>query len=357
MVAQQVAQAAQFSHWMEEGAVALRNGNPKGAEEDFRHQLASTPQSADAYLGLGLAQLRQGRIGEAEKALAEASQLNPSIFSAHMFRGIALFQMNSLDAALVELNEELKLQPNNAEVLTWFGIIELQAGRPEQAAGPLDHAGALMPGDQNILYYRVRAHTLAAQSAFRDLFKIDRDSAFVHRAQAEIYSESEQPDKAVLEYQAAIKRTPSDPELYEALGDEEQKVSHHAEAVSAYQTELTLSPNNPIALFNLGKIQVETGDPEQGVTLLRRAVEAHARPAPAYFYLGLGLTKLGSNEEAVGWFERALASSPSNFIRQSDYYELVRVYQKLNRKADSERALEELKKLKAQAAPAGEQQK
>jgi hypothetical protein len=35
-------------------------------------------------------------------------------------------------------------------------------------------------------------------------------------------------------------------------------------------------------------------------------------------------------------------------IRQRDYYELVRVYQKLNRTAESQHALEELKKLKAQ---------
>jgi len=50
-----------------------------------------------------------------------------------------------------------------------------------------------------------------------------------------------------------------------------------------------------------------------------------------------------------------LENSPSDLIKQRDYYELVRVYQKLNRKADSDRALEELRKLKAQAAPNGEQ--
>jgi len=106
-------------------------------------------------------------------------------------------------------------------------------------------------------------------------------------------------------------------------------------------------------LFNLGKIQVETGDAQQGVALLERAIAAHASPAPTCFYLGLGLSKLGKNEEAVGWLERALKSNPSDFIEQRDYYELVRVYQRLNRKADSERALETLKKLKAQGAPAG----
>jgi tetratricopeptide (TPR) repeat protein len=347
-------QVGQPVNWMDAGAAALRRGNAKEAEVDFRQQLAVTPRSADATLGVGLAQLREGKPEEAEASLEKASELNPSILSAHMFRGIALFQMNSLEPAIAQLNEEIKLQPKSAEALTWLGIMELQAGKPKLAAVPLDEAGALMPGDQNILYFQVRAHTLSAQESFRELFKIDPDSAFVHRAQAEIFSESQQPEKAIVEYQAAIKKSPSNVELYEALGDEEQKMSHVAEAQNAYQSELTLSPGNAIALFNLGKIQVETGDPQKGVALLQQAMNAHASPAPTCFYLGFGLSKLGKNEEAVVWLERVLNSSPSDFLRQRDYYELVRVYQKLNRKADSERALQELQKLKAQAAPQGE---
>jgi tetratricopeptide (TPR) repeat protein len=343
---------SESAHWMDQGAVAMRQANPEEAERDFRHAIAIAPRFADAYLGLGMAQLREGRPDAAEQSLKQASDLKPAILSAHMFRGIALFQMNSLDPAMEQLNEEIKLQPGNSEALTWLGIIDLQAGKPGPAAAAFDRAGALMPGDQNLLYFKVRAHTLAAQEAFRALAKIDPDSWYVHRAQAEIYSEGGQSDKAVAEYQAAIERKPGDADLYEALGDEEQKISHLVEATSAYQSGLAINPNDAIALFNLGKIQVETGDPQAGVDLLRRAVDAHASPAPAYFYLGLGLSKLGKNEEAAGWLERVLTSSPSDFIVQSDYYELVRVYQKLNRKADSQRALEKLKELKAQIAPA-----
>jgi tetratricopeptide (TPR) repeat protein len=336
---------------MDDGAIALRQGNPMLAEEDFRRELEAAPNSADAWLGVGLAQLREGNLEESQASLAKASELNPSLPSAHMFRGIALFQMNSLEPAAKELHEELKLQPKSAEALTWLGIVELQAGEPKPAAAVLDQAGALKPADASLLYYQVRAHTLAAQEAFRALFKLDGDSAYVHRAQAEIYSESQQPDKAIAEYQLALKKSPQDPELYEALGNEEQRVSRTAEAASAYQSELALVPRNPIALFNLGKIKVETGDAGEGVLLLQKAMDAHANAAPTCFYLGFGLAKLGRDKEAVEWLERALASSPSDLIRQRDYYELVRVYQRLNRKADSERALEELKKLKASVAP------
>jgi len=60
----------------------------------------------------------------------------------------------------------------------------------------------------------------------------------------------------------------------------------------------------------------------------------------------------GKNQEAAEWIEKSMQANPSDFIKQSGYYELARVYQKLNRKADSQRALDELKKLKARQAEA-----
>jgi len=343
------------SHWMQQGAIAMQQGNAAEAEKDFHQALLAAPGSADPYLGMGMAQLKEGKPDDAETSFAHASELKPMILNAHMFRGIALFQINSIDKAILELKEEIKLQPKSSEALTWLGIIELQAGKPGDASAAFDQAEALLPGDQTIMYYCVRAHTLAAQEFFRALEKIDPDSSFVHRAQAEIYSEGNQPDKAIEEYQAAINRNPDEADLYEALGDEEQKTSHFLEANNAYQSELKLHPGDAIALYNLGKIQVETGDPQQGIDYLQQAVKAHAIPAPTFFYLGLGLSKLGRNEEALTWLERVLANSPSSFILQSDYYELIRVYQKLGRKADSQQALEKLKDLKSQVAPASKQ--
>ena len=231
-----------------------------------------------------------------------------------------------------------------------MGIVELGSGRPDLAAAPLDQAAALSPKDPNILYYRGRTHTLIAEQTYQALYRLDPDSWYVHRALGESLSASGQPEKAIAEYEAAIQKQPNNPDLYESLGDEDQKVSRFEGATKAYQQELKLSPENGIALYNLGKIQVETGDPATGVAMLHGAVDAHASAAPTYFYLGLGLSKLGQNQEAGEWLEKSLAAKPSDFIKQSAYYELARVYQKLNRKEDSQRVLEELKRLKDEAA-------
>ncbi|WP_348267219.1 tetratricopeptide repeat protein [Edaphobacter paludis] len=338
---------AQAMHLMQLGAGAMQQGNTAEAERYFTKATAAAPQMADAFLDLGLVQLREGRPDVAEKALAKAIALNPKLPGAHMFLGIAKYQMHEVDSASADLREELRLQPQDVEALTWLGIVELGAGNADKATEPLDRAAALSPNDPNILYLRGRAHSLIAEESYQALYRLDPDSWRVHKALGESYSASGQPEKAVAEFLKAVGKEPTNSDLYESLGDEYQKLSRFDDAMKAYEQEVKLDPNNGIALYNLGKIDVERGDPQAGISLLQQAISVHSSPAPSDFYLGLGLSKVGKNEEAAEWLEKSLQSDPSEFIKQSTYYELVRVYQKLGRRQDSQRALDELKKLKS----------
>lgn len=332
------------------GAQAIHEGRPADAEKDFRQAIAAAPQLPDGYLGLGMLQLREGKAADAAQALSKAIELNPQTPGAHMFLGIAQYQMNQLDAAITSLNQETALQPANPEALTWLGMAQLAAGHPELATGPLDRAFALSPKDANILDYRARAHTQVAQQCFQQLYALDPGSWHVHRALAEMFSASKQPEQAITEYKAALDEQPNNPDLYEALGNEYQRIGRTADAAKAYEQQLKLNPGNPIALFNLGKIHVDSDEPALGIPLLQQAIDAHASPAPALYYLGLGYSKSGQYQQAAEALEKSLASQPVPFVEQNAWYALVRVYQRLNRPADSQHALDEFKRLKAAAA-------
>jgi superkiller protein 3 len=214
----------------------------------------------------------------------------------------------------------------------------------------LDKAVELSPKDPNILYYHARAHSLVAEAGYKELYRLDPDSALVHRALAENFVASRQPEKAIAEYEAAIRKEPSNPDFYEGLGEANQSMSRVDAAISAYQEVLKLNPGSAIALYNLGKIDIDRGKPESGVQWMRKAQAAYAISAPTDFYLGLGLAETGQNQEAAHWLEQSLANQPSPFIEQSAYYQLARVYQKLDRKTDAQHALAELQRLKTVAA-------
>jgi tetratricopeptide (TPR) repeat protein len=332
---------------MQRGAAAMSQGKITDAEGYFRQATVAAPLMPEAYLYLGLSELREGRADEAEGALAKALKLNADLPGAHLFLGIAEYQMNKLEAAVDALKLEQARQPNDVEVLTWLGIAELGAGHPDEAVVPLDRAAELSPKDPNILDYRGRAHSLVAQESYRALTALDPDSWRVHRALGEVYSESRDWQNALAEYQKAIERQPNNSDLYEALGDSYQRLSRFDDASHAYETELKLSPHNSIALYNLGKIQVERGDAQRGVTLLRQAAEGSAPSAPISFYLGRGLVDTGHPDEAVTWLEKSLNEEPSDYMKESAYFQLVRVYKTLNRNDDAKRAADELQRLKS----------
>jgi tetratricopeptide (TPR) repeat protein len=332
------------------GSDAMRGGNPAAAESIFQQVIAAAPTLSDGYLGLGMADLMEGKTEEASHALTRASDLNPQLPGAHMFLGIARYRMGQMELSEVSLRAEIALSPKNTEALTWLGIVELEAGHPERATEPLDQAAALSPKDANILYYSGRAHSLVAENYYKQLYQLDPDSALVHRALAESLTASGQPEKAIDQYEAAVRKQPNNADLYEFLGEANQKVSRTDAATKAFEQALQLNPNSANALYGLGSMKVQAGKPEEGVQLLRKAEALHARPAPTDFYLGLGLAQLGQTAEAVQWLERSLANQPSPFIEQSAYYQLARAYQKLDRKADAQRALVQLQKLKTEAA-------
>lgn len=343
--------SAQVVTLLQKGQSQMRTGDVAGAETTFREAVRIAPTLSDTHLGLGLVELRRGELDDAVTSLAKAAQLNPQLRGVHLFLGIAEYQTGKAAEAAAALRQEIALDPHNAEALTWLGIVELDEGHPEQATSPLDQAAELNPKDPNVLFYQGRAHTLVAQQAYTALYQLDPDSVLVHRALAETLAGSGQPEKSIAEYEAAIRKEPNNADLYESLGEQNQKLSRYDAARDAYSKELELNPNSAIALYNLGKIDVEHGKPEEGVAILRKAAAAHARLAPTDFYLGYGLAQVGQNEEAAHWLEQSIASEPSAFIAQSAYFQLARVYQHLGRKEDAQRALDTLKKLKAQAAP------
>lgn len=329
---------------------AVRRGDTATAESTFKRVTEIAPGLSDGYFGLGMVQLRENRPDDASRALARAVEVNPLLYGAHLYLGIAQYQMGQANAAIESFKAETLLRPGQSEAYSWLGIAELNQNHPELAIGPLDTAKALDPKDPQILYYCGRAHLLEAEADYRKLAELNPNSALVHRGLAESFDAGGQPEKSIAEYEAAIKQEPNNPDLYEALGEANLKMSRRPAAQQAYEHALALNAHSAIALYNLGRIDVESGKPEDGVALLRKAEAVHASPAPTDFYLGLGLAETGKNAEAATWLERSLSSQPSAFMAQSAYYQLARVYKRLNRNEDAQKALVTLSRLKAEAA-------
>jgi Flp pilus assembly protein TadD len=333
---------------LSKGTEAIRAGNFESAEKWFQAAVQASPNNPVALMELGVAELRLGKPDAASEMMRQALVLSPDMPGTNLFLGIAFAQMHKVDEAREAFRRETELDPKNAQAQMWLGVIELQAGHPEKATEPLDRAAELAPNDLNILEYRGKAHSDVAFASYARMATIDPHSWHVHKVQGQMYSQQSQHKEAIAEFLEAIKIVPNNSDLYEELGNEYRKASSLDLAQQAFRKELELSPNNPIAMYNLAKIDIETNQTSEGLELLSKVVTNYSNVPATYFYLGLGEFDAGKAAEAVIALEKARAMHPEAELAPRIEYELSRVYRKLGRIEESNRAIKEYMRLKAQ---------
>jgi tetratricopeptide (TPR) repeat protein len=333
------AQSAQVQQLFQQGAAAMRSGQPAAAEHAFREAVRLEPRLPEAHTDLALVLGREGKLDEAIDTLRQSLVLSPVQPGANLYLGIFLFQTNHAAEARTALQQATAQAPGNVEAWMWLGNVDMASGHPELAVASFDRAAELTPDDLNLLELRGRAHNQVAHDSYARMARLDPNSWHVHRVQAQLYADGGKHAEAITEYKAALQQQPNNPDLYEALGDEYRASSQMDGARSAYQKELELAPANPIALYNLGSVEVELGNGPDGVRLLQQMVAAYPGSPVAEYYLGRGLALTGQDEASATWFERSAAADPDGEIGKRSFYELSRVDRKLHRTADAEKAL------------------
>ena len=333
---------------LRKGTEAISAGRADEAEHWFQAALRASPDNPVALMEYGVAELRLGKAAKGVDSLNRAIALAPDLQGANLFLGIGYAQMHKVDECVAALNRELVLDPKDAQAEMWLGIVELQDGHPEKATEPLDKAVELAPNDLNILQYRGKAHSAVAFASYARMAVIDPDSWHVHDVQGQMDSESGQHKEAIVEFQDAIKQAPNNSDLYEELGMEYRRMGSMDLAQQAFSKELDLSPSNPVAMYNLAKIDIETNHVDDGLALLNKVVANYVGYPATYFYLGLGDFESGRTNEALAALERARAMHPEPELAPRIEFELARVYRKLGRLDDANRAVREYTRLKAE---------
>lgn len=333
------AQSTEVQQAFQRAAAAMRAGQSAEAEREFRNVIQLDPRFPDAYLDLGLVLGREGKTPEAIETIQQSLTLKPDLQAANMFLGIFQYQAGQNDSAIQSLNKELALNPRSAETLTWLGIVQLAAGHPELAVGPLDKAVELSPRDLSLLEYRGRAHSQVAQATYARMAQIDPDAWQVHKVRAELFAADNKDREAIVEYQQALTRETRNPDLYEGLGDAYRHLNEFEQARQAYRHELELSPQNPLAMYNLGSTEVDLGDFTAGVPLLKAMLKNYRSSPNAEFYLARGLAGLGQDAEAAELFEKTAREDPDGEVGKRSYLELARIYHRMHRPEDAQRAL------------------
>lgn len=93
--------------------------------------------------------------------------------------------------------------------------------------------------------------------------------------------------------------------------------------ISLWQDVVAKSPNKPRSLYNLGLALSHVGRDEEAIGLLARAVNVKPDYVEAYNNLGVALAGLGKNDESMAMYQRALSLKPDH---AESLYNLGRAY-------------------------------
>ncbi|HEY7608829.1 MAG TPA: adenylate/guanylate cyclase domain-containing protein [Alphaproteobacteria bacterium] len=89
--------------------------------------------------------------------------------------------------------------------------------------------------------------------------------------------------------------------------------------IAAGEKAVAIDPKNADAVYGLAFLYTLAGEVARSQHLLRQCMEVNRNHAPAYFFYGLNLIRLGRPRETVAWIERAFALSPRDPLRSVWY--------------------------------------
>ena len=256
------------------------------ALQEYQRALRLEPQNADALMGTADTYERMGRVADAEEAFKKAAELRPDDWDGYNSLGVFYNRQGKYAEALAQLQRAAELTPDNSVVYINLAAAYLDRGDAKdlpQAEAALKKSIELGPSygayaNLAFLYlsekryaesaamsekalqlnnkdYLVWANLAGAYQALnqKDKLEVARDhaislleesvklkpqDAITQASLAALYSEKGLREKAILRVQAALARSPDNPnvlelaaETYENLGDRRHALDYIEKAL------------------------------------------------------------------------------------------------------------------------------
>lgn len=278
------------SVWVFLGLAQVANGALADADRSYRQALAIDPWRLDAYRYL--ADLAQAR-GDAVTAIAIWSRLS-GLFSGQLAPRLALVRAY------------------------------LAAGRPASAWSVLDQVQA-EPGSRS-----------------------DADLALIWYLQGMTLSRLGCPEQAVAAYRKSLDFKPQGSDWdWAGIGFAHSEMRRYPEAISAWRAAVDAAPNNEEWRYQLAVNLKDGGHPEEALAITSDLVGRVPSDPKHWRQHGFVLAVLARDAEAIPAMERSLQIDS----RQGKLWAaLVESYQKVGRREDARRAYQQLRAVDSQWA-------
>jgi tetratricopeptide (TPR) repeat protein len=309
-------------------AAALLDGG-RYEEAAARYREVANEDANDSRAWYGLGSSYQALAGSAFDRLQKLDPTSPFVAALVADTRVKRRQYRS---AFFFYNEALKQLPNLHGIHSALADVYRKTGHPDWASAEDGKEAALSPADcaahpaeceflaghdarlSNLPRGAVAAETLfwqakaANELALQAFFRLGQlpPSVELHQFRAEIARSQGQHLESVNQWRAALALSPGNARIASELAASLLLASDYAAAFEQAGRVLQAIPNSPEMNFVAGDSMLRLEQPEKALPYLKAALAADPKMTAGDASMGLALSRLGRNGEAIPHLERAL---------------------------------------------------
>eukprot|EP00878_Enallax_costatus_P032514 GHUV01035738.1.p1 GENE.GHUV01035738.1~~GHUV01035738.1.p1 ORF type:complete len:686 (+),score=191.39 GHUV01035738.1:330-2387(+) len=236
---------------------------------------------ADYYHARGYAARKQGNFKGAVDEYTRALSLSPTHFKALFNRGFSYDKLGQYDKAIADYTRALEVDPANSFAYYNRGITKDRMGDFGGAVADFSSAIALDP--KNADFYHNRGFSLRKQGRF---------------------------EAAIKDYTMAIALNPGHCRAYYNRAFSHDRLGQYEEAVADYSRALQIEPSNATALHNRGSLFERLGRLQDALQDFSAAIATDPSAALSFSSRALLLERLGQPEAALADHNAAVTLDP-----------------------------------------------
>jgi tetratricopeptide (TPR) repeat protein len=256
--------------------------------------LAIDPQFAAAWFNKGNAFVALARNDEALDCYEKVLAIDSRNVSAWVGRGNVLDTLGRSDEAIAAYDKALAIEPRNGSAWSNKGVTLNAKGRHEEALAC--HDKALQINLRNEKAWCSKGHALHSLERYQEALACFQEAQRLGHPTAAVNAEH---------CRRLLPVKMNDAQEWFTKAADLARTGRHAEAVSCYESGLTLDPNNAAAWFNMGHSIGFLGRHQDVVNCCDRALTLHPRFSALWILKGLGLLSMERFQEAVSCFQQA----------------------------------------------------
>jgi len=303
-------------------AIALeQSGNDSDAEIAWRAVLRLRAANSEAYAHIGFLEARQQRYKDAVISYRKALALGPAIPGIHLNLGLALFKSAELKQAIQEFRPLLERQsresPEGQRLVILIGMAHYGLREYGEASPYLKEAAS--QDHQNLQLRLALAHSCiwseqyqCVLDAFHEILMLNAESAEADMLAGEALDEMKQYDDAILQFRAAVKVDPSEPDVHFGLGYLLWTQRQYEEAAREFQAELASNPKHVQALAYLADADMQLNHSELAVPLLETVQKLDPNLPLGHLDLGILYADAGRQLDALRELSVAAKLAPED---------------------------------------------